>query len=170
MANRRRTLPGTDDLEKLLDDSLSRPEPASPKRDLSQDPRDRKLVQLVESDPVLQSIVGRLLKRGFLLPGVFHPLAYERNKELIESEWKVSKSEENALAMGVHVTNDYFFEGIHEVLNGRNFLVSSVSTMRLESWQTEVRALFGHQSKMIIDAATTIGQYLEFMNRKSQGF
>jgi hypothetical protein len=42
--------------------------------------------------------------------------------------------------------------------------------MRLESWQKEVRALFGHQSKMIIDAATTIGQYLEFMNRKSQGF
>jgi hypothetical protein len=114
----------------------------------------------VESDPLLQSIVGRLLKRGFLLPGVFHPLAYERNKELIESEWKVSKSEENALAMGVSVTNDYFFEGIHEVLNGSDFLVSSVSTTRLESWQKEVRALFGHQSKMIIDAATTIGQYL----------
>ena len=133
MANRRRTSSATDDLEKLLDDSLSQSQPASPKQDLSQDPRDRKLVQLVESDPVLQSIVGRLLKRGFLLPGVFHPLPYERNKELIETEWKASKSEENALAMGVSVTNDYFFEGIHEVLNGRNFLVSSVTTMRLES-------------------------------------
>jgi hypothetical protein len=170
VASRRRISPGIDDLEKLLDDSLSQPQPASPKRDLSQDPRDRKLVHLVESDPLLQSIVGRLLKRGFLLPGVSHPLAYGRNKELIESEWKVSKSEESALAMGVSVTNDYFFEGIHEVLNGSDFLVSSVSTMRLESWQKEVRALFGHQSKMIIDSATTIGQYLEFMNRKSQGF
>jgi hypothetical protein len=170
VTSRRRTSPGIDGLEKLLDDSLSQPQPASPKRDLSQDPRDRKLVHLVESDPLLQSIVGRLLKRGFLLPGVFHPLAYERDKELIESEWKVSKSEENALAMGVSVTNDYFFEGIHEVLNGNDFLVSSVSTTRLESWQKEVRALFGHQAKMIIDAATTIGQYLEFMHRKSQGF
>jgi hypothetical protein len=170
VANRQHTSPGTDDLDKLLDDSLSQPQPSSPKRDLTQDPRDRKLVQLVESDPLLQSVLGRLLKRGFLLPGVVHPLAYVRNKEMIESEWKISKSEENALAMGVNVTNDYFFEGIHEVLNGRDFLVSSVSTTRLESWQNEVRALFGHQSKMIINAATTIGQYLEFMNRKSQGF
>lgn len=170
MANRRRKSPSTDDLEKLLDDSLSQPQPASSKRDLNQDPSDRKLVHLVETDPVLQSIVGRLLKRGFLLPGVSHPFAYQRNRELIETEWKASKSEENALAMGVSVTNDYFFEGIHEVLNGNVFLVSSVSRTRLESWQKEVKALFGHQSKMIIDAATTIGQYLEFMNRKSQGF
>ena len=170
MAIRRRNPLGTDDLEKLLDGSLSQSQPASPKRDLSQDPRDRNLVHLVESDPVLQSIVGRLLKRGFLLPGVLQPLAYERNKELIETEWKSSKSEENALAMGVSITNDYFFEGIHQVLNGRDFSVSSVATMRLDSWKKEVSAMFGHQAKTIIDAATTIGQYLEFMSRKSQGF
>src|SRR6266516_2907690 len=60
------------------------------------------IVEVVEADGHLLEVIQRLLELKFLVPGVFHPLAYLRDTDRIESAWKKSKSKDNALAMGVH--------------------------------------------------------------------
>jgi hypothetical protein len=111
-----------------------------------------------------------MLKLKFLHPGVFHPLAYLRDGTRIEAAWKKAKSKDNALAMGIHLNGEFFFEGLNAIHQKGDFIVSRRTKGRLKSWEKEVKKLFPNESKEIIDAAQHIGQYLDFRNRKAQGY
>jgi hypothetical protein len=72
--------------------------------------------------------------------------------------------------MGINLYDEFFFEGVNAIRQEGDFVVSRKTTRRLNSWESEVKRLFPNEFKEIIDAARHIGQYLEFRNRKAQGF
>ena len=128
------------------------------------------IIEVVETDGHLGAIIQRLLELGFLVPGPFHPRAYLRDTDRIESAWKKSKSKDNALAMGVHLNDEFFFEGVNAVRQKGDFIVSRALKAKLKHWETTVKSLFPNESGQIIEDAQRLGQYLEFKNRKAQGF
>jgi hypothetical protein len=142
---------------------------ALPAKDLK--PEERKnIIEVVEADEGLLGIVRRMTELNFLLPGIFHPLAYLRDTNRIEAAWRRSKSMDTALAMGMHLYNDFFFEGVNATRSKGNFTVSRETRASVRQWEKAVKKLFPTESSQIVDAARKIGQYLEFRNRRSQGF
>jgi hypothetical protein len=128
------------------------------------------ITQVVENDPHLREIIQRLLELKFLLPGIVHPSAYLRDSDRIESAWRKSKSKANAVAMGVHLNNELFFEGINAVRQKVDFTVSPDLRANLADWEKEIEKLFPNESTAIRSVAHFVGLYLEFINRKAQGF
>lgn len=130
----------------------------------------KNVIDEVNESKELQSVIELMLSKRFLMPGIFQPNAYLIDEEKIQKAWKRKKSYENALAKGVCLHNDFFFEGIASVLQGRDFTVSAKTRNELEMWEAEIVSIFPNESKKIIEIARTLGQYLEVMNRKSQGY
>ncbi|OGV70909.1 MAG: hypothetical protein A2283_22055 [Lentisphaerae bacterium RIFOXYA12_FULL_48_11] len=126
--------------------------------------------EIVLNDERYQKIIQELLEKRFLMPGIFHPLAYLRDTDKIKQAWKRKKTTLNAIAMGVSLHNDFFQEVINCKLNGEDPTPMPQTKKALDTWEAEVGRLFESEFKDIEETCRTLGQYLEFMNRKSQGF
>lgn len=130
----------------------------------------KSIVDAVSNNPKLQNIIDELKKKKFLLEGIFHPLAYLRDTDKIEVAWKRKKSRINAIAMGVSLYNEWFWEGINSVHKKGDFIVSKETKSALKRWEGKVKQESALNYEEIEKICSTIGQYMEYMNRKSQGF
>ncbi|MDP2926755.1 MAG: hypothetical protein Q8N65_01305 [bacterium] len=110
------------------------------------------------------------MKKQFLLPGIFHPLAYIRDTDKIENAWKRNKTKLNIIAMGVSLYDDWFEEIVNSRLTGGEAAPTKETKKALSVWDSETRKCFPSEYKDIEKTCRILGQYLEFMNRKSQGF
>lgn len=128
------------------------------------------IVDVVEGDPNLQKVIDELGRQKFLLEGIFHPQAYLRDTDRIKTAWGKNKSRINAIAMGVSLYNDWFYEAVCSVRTNGDVIVSKETKRALEKWEREIKQKFPSDHEEIEEICKTIGQYLEFMNRKSQGF
>lgn len=128
---------------------------------------------LVRQDSELQADLKSLLKEKFLAAGIFHPEAYLVDLEKIERKWKRRKKEGNRtsmLAVGVAIYNQWFAEVYSSAVSGDDPMPSEETRNWLSDWEEFVEENFPDESEELLDAAAKIGQYLEFMNRRSQGF
>ncbi|MCB4792196.1 MAG: hypothetical protein LHV68_09940 [Elusimicrobia bacterium] len=128
------------------------------------------VVEIVNGNPKFQSVIKEYRENKFLLEGVYHPLAYLIDADKIESAWKKNKSKINAIAQGMALYNDFFTEAMNSVLLTGDSRVSKETSGKLEKWKGVVEKLFQADYKEIEEMSSRLGQYLEFMNRKSQGF
>lgn len=125
---------------------------------------------LVRSRSDLQALLIDLLEQGFLLPGIFHYEAYLRDEDKIVSAWKADKSRLNAIALGVSLYNDFYGELVNHVLRGNEPKASEGVRRKLQRWTKTIAKLFPDEQEEITEACGLLGQYLEFMNRTSQGY
>ena len=128
------------------------------------------IVDSVISNEKLQAVIQDLLKKHFLLPGVFHPLAYIRDSEKIENAWKRNKTKLNTIAMGVSLYNEWFAEVVNSRLMGGEAAPTAETRKALRAWNLKTKKCFPSEYDDIEQICSTLGQYLEFMNRKSQRF
>lgn len=128
------------------------------------------IADVVQQSEKLQAVIMDLLAKHFLLPGVFHPLAYIRDAEKIEDSWAQRKSRLNTVAMGVSLFNKMFAEMVRSMLNGHDATGTDETKQAMGEWDAETRKRFPDEYDDIENICRTLGQYLEFMNRKSQGF
>ena len=126
--------------------------------------------EIVLNDERYQEIIRELLEKRFLGPGIFHPLAYLRDTDKIKQAWKHDKTKLNAIAMGVSLQNDFFQEVMNCHLNGSDPSPTRQTKKALSMWEADVEGLFETEFKDIEETCRLLGQYLEFMNRKAQGF
>jgi transcription elongation factor Elf1 len=135
----------------------------------------KSIVEVVEQDSDLQAVVQQLLDRKFLCPGVFHPNAYLIDRDRIEAMWNgANKGLDKhgklaAIAVGVAIYNDFFREVFARVMSQEEPQAEPETSEWLEEWQQYVAESFP-DDESIEEVAGMIGQYMEFMNRKSQGF
>lgn len=126
--------------------------------------------ETVRSNPVIRQAIDELLKKRFLVPGVFDPRAYLRDTERIAAAGKNQKSRINAIAMGAHLHNNLFYEITCNVLRGEDPSASKETVGSIAKWKKVLQKNFPEEHEEIEEISGLIGQYLEFMNRKSQGF
>lgn len=72
--------------------------------------------------------------------------------------------------MGVHLNNELFFEGINAVRQKVVLTISPDLMANLADWDKEIQKLFPNEFIAIRSVAHFVGLYLEFINRKAQGF
>lgn len=139
----------------------------------------KSIVDIVNGSPTLLRTIEELKKNAFIVDGIFHPKAYLRDTERIRRAWGKKKSRTNAIAMGVSLYNDWFQEMHKSIVESRREPQlsrigdpkASRETMRaLKRWQKDVARVFPSEHEEIDDTCRTLGQYMEYMNRKSQGF
>ena len=130
----------------------------------------RTIIDVVNNDPKLQNIIRELKEKKFLIEGVFNPQAYLRDVDKIKAAWKKEKSLKNAIALGASLYNDLFYDGMNQARITGDFKASRKTKNALEKWKKEVESELSSDYEEIEDIAGKIGQYLEFMNRKSQGY
>jgi hypothetical protein len=70
--------------------------------------------------------------------------------------------------MGVSLYNKMFAERVRSLLNGHGATATDESKQALGEWEAETKKRFPNEYDDIEDVCRTLGQYLEFMNRKSQ--
>jgi len=128
------------------------------------------IVDVVLNDPNLKKIVDDLVEKQFLIAVVFDSMSYIRDADAIYNAWGTSKSRLNAIAMGSSLYNQLFQEGSNSLLQGGDFSPSQEIKNDIENWKDEVKKLFVSEFNEIENIARTIGQFLEFTNRKAQGF
>jgi hypothetical protein len=130
----------------------------------------KSIIEVVTNDQNLGAILRRMIELDFLVPGVIDPLAYMRNTDRIESEWMTSKTKDCALAMGIHLHHEFFYEGMNALRQKRGFKASDETRDRLENWKPEVTKLFKLKAEKTISDCKIIGQYLEFRTRQAHGY
>ena len=142
----------------------------------------KSIVDLVEGDSNLQKVIGELVKNEFLLPGIFDPRAYLRDTIKIETAWRKKKLRINAIAAGVSCWNELFASLVNQEIAIKAQQRGGVRSLKemeeavedcqksLLKWQKEVKKIKVLDYDEIEEISSTIGQYLECMNRKSQGF
>ena len=131
------------------------------------------IADLVRQDSRLQSELKELLKAKYLAPGIFHPEAYLVDTDKIERKWKMrspSSSRIPTLAVGVAIYNQFFSDVYACVAAGDDPMATPETSNWLSEWEDFVEEQFPDEAEEILASASNIGQYLEFMNRKSQGF
>jgi len=126
--------------------------------------------ETVRNDPLVRQAIDELLEKRFLVPGVFDSRAYLRDTERIAAAGKNQKLRINAIAMGAHLHNNLFYEITCDVLRGEEPEASKETLASLEKWRKKLQKNFPEEHEEIEKISGLIGQYLEFMNRKSQGF
>ena len=126
------------------------------------------IADVVQESEKLQAVIKELLETHFLLPGVFHPLAYIRDAEKIECSWERRKTRLNTVAMGVSLYNKMFAERVRSLLNGHDATATDETKHALGVWEAQTTKRFPDEYDDIEYICRTLGQYLEFMNRKSQ--
>lgn len=131
--------------------------------------QEQTIADLIDSRPDLQALLQELVGQGFLLPGIFDPRAYLRDEDQILSAWKAEKSRLNAIALGVSLHNDLYCELVNQVLAGEDPETSAELRRSIERWTAAIAKRFPDHEEMEANCSL-LGQYLEFMNRKSQGF
>ncbi len=72
--------------------------------------------------------------------------------------------------MGVSIYNDYYSEIVNDALAGKDPHASAKTCKTLKKWNVEIVKHFPSENKAIESICETRGQYLEYANRKSQGF
>ena len=128
------------------------------------------IIDFVMSRAELRAILDDLLEHRYLLPGIFQPRAYLRDVEQIVAAWRRQKSKINAIAMGVSIYNDFHSEIVNDALAGKDPHASAKTCKSLEKWKVEIVKHFPSDNEAIESICATLGQYLEYANRKSQGF
>ena len=128
------------------------------------------ITDLVENTPELAALIEELLQRRFLLPGVFHPRAYLVDDLKIDSAATKQALWINAAAVGVALHNQFFSEVARKALQGEDPSASEETSEAVARWEKRIAKNFPDDAEARISACRNIGQYLEFMNRKSQGF
>ena len=134
---------------------------------------EKTIIDLVEEDVALQAELQAILDAKYLAPGVFHPRAYLINDVQVRSRWKKrctrSVKRVDLIAIGVAIYNQFFHEAYVNYLSGEDATANRNTTTWLSDWEREIEERFpGDES--IPDVAAKLGQYLEFINRKSQGY
>ena len=134
---------------------------------------EKTIIDLVEEDAVLQTELKSLLSAEYLAPGVFHPRAYLINDLQVRSRWKNRRTQSvervDFVAIGVAIYNQFFHEAYANYQAGEDATVNRKTTIWLSNWEREVDERFPEDDS-IPDVAAKLGQYLEFINRKSQGY
>jgi len=131
------------------------------------------IVDLVKQDSRLQSELKELLKAKYLAPGIFHPEAYLVDTDKIDRKWKSRgrvKSRISTLAVGVAIYNQFYADVYACVAAGDDPMATPETSNWLNEWEEFVEEQYPDEAEEILASASNIGQYLEFMNRKSQGF
>ena len=128
------------------------------------------IIELVMSRSDLRDVLNELLVHDYLLPSIFQPRAYLRDVEKIKAAWRREKSKINAIAMGVSLYNDYYSEIVNDALAGKDPHASAKTCKTLEKWNVEIVKHFPSENEAIECICATLGQYLEYENRTSQGF
>lgn len=131
------------------------------------------IIDLVEEDAALQTELQSLLSAKYLAPGIFHPRAYLINDVQVRSRWKNRRTRSveriDCVAIGVAIYNQFFHEAYANYRAGEDAAANRKTTKWLSDWKREVEERFPDDDS-ISDVAAKLGQYLEFINRKSQGF
>lgn len=133
------------------------------------------IVDVVERSSHLQEVVRQLLECGYLSPGVFHPKAYLIDQARIEAMWRGDGEDINefgslgTIAVGVAIYNKFFYEITAKALTQQEPEPDSETLEWLSEWKEFLSERFFGDHSMEEDARA-IGQYLEFRNRKAQGF
>lgn len=131
------------------------------------------IIELVDEDSKLKAALQSLLDAKYLVPGAFDPRAFLINDSRVLSKWKNRRRRPlNATdwtAIGVMVHNQFFQEVFRNHQAGNDPSPDRSTSKWLDDWEREV-ALAMPDDDSIRDVARNIGQYLEFTNRKSQGF
>lgn len=129
---------------------------------------------LIRGDLRLQSLIKDMLNRELLLSGIFHREAYLLNDLEITELWRRRKqttlSELEIVAIGMMLYNAFFGDISSVALSDEEPVPSAKVSRRLRQWKKFVQE---HWSSDFTDLQMTsqlLGQYLEFMNRRSQGF
>ncbi|MDZ4851035.1 MAG: hypothetical protein SGI77_17245 [Pirellulaceae bacterium] len=131
------------------------------------------IADLVRQDPDLQAELKALLDEQYLATGIFHPEAFLVDLEKIKGKWKKRKKDStrnSMLAVGVGIYNQWFAEVFACVATGEDPRPSKQTLNWLSDWEKFVEENYPNESEELQEAGRKIGQYLEFMNRKSQGF
>lgn len=122
----------------------------------------------MEKSDHLHRILQEARDRGLFAPGVFDPRAYLIDEERIEEEWGSRTNDALvATAKGAALHNRFFGEVAASVTRGEDPQATSETTEQVRNWSAVVRKQFAGSSTIEEDARQ-IGQYLEFVNRKSQ--
>ena len=134
---------------------------------------EKTIIDLVQEDAALQAELQSLLSAKYLAPGIFHPRAYLINDLQVRSRWKNRRTRSvervDFVAIGVAIYNQFFHEAYANHLSGEDATANRKITTWLSDWEREVEERFPDDDS-ISDVAAKLGQYLEFINRKSQGF
>jgi hypothetical protein len=131
------------------------------------------IVDVVKKDERLQSELKELVAKKFLVQGVFDPEAYLVDSQRIDDVWKNrgTKSDRTSLlAVGVAIYNQFFAELVKSSSAGDDPRASEETSELLSKWLSFLRNTLGAEAAQVHDTASTLGQYLEYMNRISQGF
>lgn len=136
---------------------------------------EKTILDFVEKDPLLWGEMQNLLKKKYLLPGIFHQHAYLVNDTRSQLKWKNRNKESlkriDWLAIGVTIYNQFFGELANDLLQGGDGSARQETSKWLEEWEKEVQASYVENTgdNSVPDIALKLGQYLEYRNRKSQG-
>lgn len=134
---------------------------------------EKTIIDLVQEDAALQAELQSLLKAKYLAPGIFHPRAYLINDLQVRSRWKNRRTRSveriDYVAIGVAIYNQYFHEAYANYQADGDDAANRKTAIWLSDREREVEERFPGDDS-IPDIAAKLGQYLEFINRKSQGY
>ena len=131
------------------------------------------LVDLVRQDSRLQAELKELLKAKCLAPGIFHPEAYLVDTDKIERKWKLrSRSSGPYSDVGSRCRHlqSVLIRRLRRCRRRKRSNGNPGDVQLAQRVEDFVEEQFPDEDAEILASARNIGQYLEFMNRKSQGF
>jgi hypothetical protein len=131
------------------------------------------IVALVEQDDRLREVLKELLDTRYLVTGMFHPNAYLVNIEKVEAAWRKRDTKKinrtDVIAIGTAINNQMFNELTATFLAGEEPIAKTKTLKWLSEWEKFAAMKFPDFPECS-EIAGKLGQYLEFTNRKSQGF
>lgn len=134
---------------------------------------EKTIIDLVEEDDDLRAALQALVEAKYLLPGVFDPRAYLLDDARIRSKWKNRRRRAltpvDWTAIGVAIHNQFLAEVYANFQTGEEPRPEQKTSDWLEAWERDVAEALPEEDT-ILNVAQKLGQYLEFRNRKSQGF
>ena len=132
----------------------------------------RKMItDVVYDSPNLKEIIDNLKKKKYLLEtdGIGSGNFIFKDREGIEKAYKKHKSKINILAMGTSLYSDLFFEGSCSLLKGEDFSTNTAEANNsIKRWQMDTKQYLPAEYKEVDEICRTLGQYLDFINRKAQ--